>query len=213
MQVLRLTMVGLLAAMLLAPSALAERTKPNIHFFSGPESDAHWTPQDSSDDDKNGMSIELDVGPLTSFGFAGLEFNHEEGQPLPTREPYFFHKEDRESPVSGGSPRLVVFLSDGGNIQLRPDEWTTDWRKVGEGEEGEQGNWDSNGGSCTFQYDETYENVVACHPDALVTNVQLVTDSNWMADKASGYINWVDQIQYNDFVYSHASDNNNSQAG
>lgn len=212
MKVLRFTLVALVAAMVFVPSALAaERTKPNIHFFSGAQDSAHWTPKDSSD--SNRMSIELEVGPFATggVGYAGLEFNHEEGRPAPVVEPYFWHKEDRESPSSGGSPRLVIFFASG-RLELRPDDWATTWRKVGgEGEDGEEGNWDATGGTCGFLYDVEYEQARECFEGQLVTNVHLVTDSNWMADKMSGYTNWVDQIQYEGFVYSHARDNNNSQ--
>ena len=205
MHVVRLTLVGLLAAMLLAPSALAERTKPNISFFSGPQSDAHWTPQDSSDGDR--MSIELDVGPLASGGNAGWRFHHEEGQPAPEQEPGFFHKEDREGP-SGGSPRLVI-LFDNGNIALRPEEWQEDWAEVGNNQD--DGNWDVMGGSCGFRYDTDYEEARECFEGQLVTDVFMVSDSNWLYP--TGYVNWVDQIQYDGFTYSHAADNNNRQAG
>jgi len=218
MQVLRLTIVGLLAALLFAPSSFAAaRTKPNISFFSGQQDDAHWTPLQSSDGDR--MSFELEVGSYIPSepqcegfaGCAGFEFSRVEGTTPPAREPYFFHKEDRDSPQSGGSPRLHIFLDDGGSIYLRPDDWTQNWRRVGEGDG--DGNWDSFAGACTFQYDVSYQDALACHPGALVTEVEMVTDSNWMADKMGGYTAWVDQVQYNDFVYSHASDNNNSPAG
>jgi hypothetical protein len=199
---MRLGRVGIIALMfLLVGSAVvaAPRTKPTIHFFSGSQSDAHWTPKDSSD--ANRMSIELQVGPEVGASYAGLEFLHEEGQPPPAVEPYFWHKEDRAGP-SGGSPRLVIFFPTG-NIQLRPDQWSTGWQRVGQDGDG---NWDVSGGDCGFRYDVTYEEALACHPDAVVTNVILVTDSNWLYGE---YINWVDQIQYNGFVYSHASDNSN----
>jgi len=208
MRKLGIFVIGAVVAALMAQAAVAApRTKPNIHFFSGPQSDAHWTPKDSSDG--NRMSIELDVGPVDSFGFAGFELNRVEGTAAPEREPYFYHKEDRESPASGGSPRLVILFTGVGNrIELRPDEWTTSWQRVGEGDG--DGNWDSNGGICGFRFDVTYEEALACHPEAVIQAVFMVTDSNWMPDKATGYINWIDQLQYNNFVYSHASDNNNS---
>ncbi|MDQ3739615.1 MAG: hypothetical protein M3389_01605 [Actinomycetota bacterium] len=204
MKVLRIVTVAFAAAMVFAPTALAERVKPNIHFFSGPQSDAHWTPQDSAD--ANRMSIELDVGPLVSGGYAGFELNHVEGTPPPAREPRFFHREDREGP-SGGSPRLVIVFPTG-NIQLRPEQWTTSWQFVGEGDG--DGNWDVTGGSCGFRYDVTYEEALACHEDALVQAVFMVSDSNWLYP--TGYLNWVDRLQYNGFEYSHASDNNNRPA-
>lgn len=212
MKLVRLTLLALAGMFVFASTALAaERVKPNIHFFSGAQDDAHWTPKDSSD--ANRMSIELEVGPFATggVGYAGLEFNHEEGRPAPVVEPYFFHKEDRESPQSGGSPRLVISFANG-RLELRPDDWATTWRKVGgEGEDGEEGNWDATGGTCGFLYDVEYEEARECFEGQLVTNVILVTDSNWMADKMTGYTNWVDQIQYEGYVYSHARDNNNAQ--
>lgn len=204
MRLLRTATVAFVAAMVFAPSAFAERSKPNIHFFSGPQSDAHWTPKDSSD--ANRMSIELDVGPLVSGGYAGFELNHVEGTPPPAAEPGFFHKEDREGP-SGGSPRLVIVFPNG-NIQLRPDEWSQEWQEVGNN--ADDGNWDVNGGNCGFVYDTDYETALGCFPDALVTDVFMVSDSNWLYP--TGYLNWVDQLQYNGFTYSHASDNNNRPA-
>lgn len=212
--VLRLMFVGLLASMLFAPAAFAERVKPNIHFFSGAQDDAHWTPKDSAD--PNRMSIELEVGPLATggLGYAGLSFNHVEGRPAPVVEPYFWHKEDRDSPASGGSPRLSIIFANGGVLDLRPDEWTTGWRQVGgQGEQGEQGNWDVRNHVCPQMFDAEYEQVRPCFDGIPVTAVILVTDSNWMADKMSGYTNWVDRIQYEGFEFSHASDNNNSAQG
>lgn len=203
MRVLRLATIAFVAAMVSAPTALAERVKPNIHFFSGQQSDAHWTPLDSAD--PNRMSIELEVGPTVGLSFAGFELLHEEGTPPPAREPRFFHKEDRAGP-SGGSPRLVIIFPNG-NIQLRPDQWSTSWQFVGEGDG--DGNWDVVGGNCVSAFDQTYQQALACFPGGIVQNVFLVTDSNFLYP---GYVNWVDRLQYNSFEYSHASDSNNSQA-
>jgi hypothetical protein len=202
MRFLPLTVVALVCAAVLAPTASADREKPTIKFFSGKQSDAHWTPKDSADANK--QSVELEVGPIVGESFAGLELNHVEGTPAPAREPRFFHKEDRSGP-SGGSPRLVMLFSDGGRIELRPDQWSTSWQFVGEGDG--DGNWDSNGGACGFQYDVNYEQALACHPDAVVTSAFMVTDSNWLY--AGGYTNWVDRLQYNGFEFSHARDNSN----
>lgn len=211
MKVLKPAVLAAVALMLCVPNAMAERAKPNIHFFSGAQDSAHWTPKDSSDANK--MSVELEVGPAATggLGHAGLEFNHVEGRPAPTIEPSFWHKEDRASAASGGSPRLSIILTDGTVLDLRPDEWSMEWRKVGgPGEHGEAGNWDVRGGPCGFRYDVTYAEARACAGATPVADVILVTDSNWMADKANGYTNWVDQIQYEGFVFSHPRDNNNS---
>jgi hypothetical protein len=184
----------------------ASRPKPNIHFFSGEQSDAHWTPKDSAD--SNNHSVELEVGPEVGTSFAGLELNRVEGTTPPEREPYFYHKEDQAGP-SGGSPRLVIrFVSDTGldRIELRPDGWSTSWQLVGEGDG--DGNWDSNGGTCGFQYDVTYAQALACHPGAVIQSVILVTDSNWLY--LGGYTNWVDRLQYDGYEFSGPSDNSNS---
>lgn len=210
MYLIKSAVLATAAALVFAPSAMAERVKPNIHFFSSEQSDAHWTPKDSSDDDR--MSIELEVGPFDplTVRYAGLELNHVEGRPAPTIEPYFWHKEDRESPSSGGSPRLSIIFEDGAVLDLRPDEWSQDWRQVGgEDEHGEKGNWDVRNAACPFTYDVEYEQARSCVGETPVAEVILVTDSNWMPDKMTGYTNWVDQIQYDGFVFSHARDNNN----
>ncbi len=191
-------LVSILVLLMSSMAGAQQRVKPTIHFFSGPQSASHWTPEDSSD--PNRMSIKFEVGPS---GYAGWEFLHEEGTPAPAREPSFKHKEDRAG-ASGGSPRLVIIFPNG-NIQLRPDQWSTTWQHVGEGDG--DGNWDVSGGGCVFRYDVTYAEALACFPNALVQNVIMVSDSSWLY---GAYINWVDQIQYNNFVYSHASDNNNS---
>ncbi len=194
--------IGALATIAVsAPAVAGTREKPNIRFFSGQNSDAHWTPLDSQD--PNRMSIELEVGPTVFTDFAGLVLNHVEGQPAPVREPYFYHKEDRAGP-SGGSPRLVIIFPNG-NMQLRPDQWSTSWQLVGEGDG--DGNWDVSGGTCGFLFDATYAQARACFPNGIVSAVILVTDSNFLYP---GYTNWVDRLQYNSFEFSHARDNNNS---
>lgn len=211
MQLLRCAAVAIVASLVFVPTALSERVKPNIHFFSGAQDDAHWTPKDSSD--ANRMSIELEVGPAATggLGYAGVNLNHVEGRPAPVIEPFFWHREDRASATSGGSPRMSIIFTDGAVLDLRPDEWSTEWRKVGgEDEHGEQGNWDVRGGACGFRFDVEYEEARGCVGETPVADVILVTDSNWMPDKASGYTNWVDRIQYDGFVFSHARDNNNA---
>lgn len=213
MKVLRLTLVGLLAALVFTPAAMAERVKPTFTFFSGAQDDAHWTPLDSAD--PNRMSLELEVGPFATGGpgYAGIFFNHVAGRPAPAQEPYFWHKEDRESPASGGSPRLTINFASGA-MDLRPDEWSQEWRKVGGPDEhGEKGNWDVRGKPCPPNNDMEYAQARACFGSEPVTSVILVTDSNWMPDKMTGYTNWVDRVQYEGFEFSHASDNNNSTTG
>ena len=203
-----------LIGVLIVPAAYAARVKPNLSFFSGAQDDAHWTPRDSADPANNRMSIELEVGPLASggAGYAGVYLNRAEGLPAPTAEPYFWHREDRDSPLSGGSPRMSIIYPNG-RLDLRPDEWSTEWRQVGGPDEfGDKGNWDATGGNCGFLYDVEYSQARACFGEAPVSSVIVVTDSNWMPDKADGYQNWVDRIQYAGYEFSAASDNSNAPA-
>lgn len=79
---------------------------------------------------------------------------------------------------SGGSPRIVLVFSDGGNATLRPLALTEGtWVTL----DGMTGNdWDNNGGVCGFVYATTYAGVVACHPGASITGIFVVNDSGWL---------------------------------
>ena len=199
MKVLRVLFAALVVcALAVLPAGAAEREKPNLRFFSGPQSHANWTPEDSSD--ANRQSIELHVGPT---GYAGTELQHVEGQPAPEVEPSFYYKADRTG-ASGGSPRLQITFANGTVADLYPDEWETEWRKVGG--EGEP-QWDVRGVPCAFMYRTDYEQVKTCAANSPVVEAILVSDSWWLHGE---YTNWVDQLQWNGFVFSHARDDNNS---
>lgn len=79
---------------------------------------------------------------------------------------------------SGGSPRMVVIFSDGGNADLRPLTWTANtWTHL----DGMTGNnWDNNGGTCGFVYATTWTGVLACHSGATVSVIFVVNDSGWL---------------------------------
>lgn len=182
---------------LLAGPATAARSKPTLRFFSTAQSDAHWTPRDSAD--ANRMAIELEVGPEPGAQYAGMELLHVEGTLPPVHEPGFWHKEDRAG-QSGGSPRLVLLFEDG-NTYLRPDDWTTTWQHVGDGQD--DGNWDVSGGSCGFLYDTDYATAIACFAGQPLRAAYVVTDSNWLYGP---YTSWIDRLQYGGHVFSHARD-------
>lgn len=78
---------------------------------------------------------------------------------------------------SGGSPRMVVQFSDGGDGELRPLAWAANtWTHL----DGMTGNnWDNNGGSCGFVYATTWTTVMACHAGETITSIFVVNDSGW----------------------------------
>lgn len=198
MKVLRLVGAStLMVALIAAPVGAEGRTKPNLHFFSGTDSHSNWTPKESVDD--NRMSIELHVA---ADGFAGAELLRVEGEP-PVPEPSFWFKADRAGP-SGGSPRLQVHFENGTIGDLRPLEWDTEWEKVGGNNEPD---WDVRGGPCGFRFAATYEEVLTCAGGGPVTDAFLIGDSGWLHGE---YTNWVDRLQWDGHVFSHASDNNNA---
>jgi hypothetical protein len=202
MRALKLVLAALaVAALAMGPAGAAPRDKPVIRFSSGPQSHADWTAPESSD--ANRMSWELKVGPA---GYAIVDLHGAEGKPAPDAEPYFYFKADREAPSSGGSPRLSILFANGTVADLRPENWDTEWRKVGGEDDAE---WDINGGPCGFRYQTDYEEVKTCAADTLVVNASVFSDSWWLHGE---YTNWVDQLQWDGFVYSHASDNNNAPA-
>lgn len=187
-----------IAALVMGPAGAAPRDKPVIRFASGPQSHADWTAPESSD--PNRMSWELHVAEL---GFANVDLLGAEGKPAPEVEPYFYFKADRAG-GSGGSPRLQITFANGGVADLRPDNWSTSWQKVGGNEY--EGDWDIRG-TCVPKYDTDYPDVLACANGSPVVDAGIYSDSGWLYGE---YTNWVDQLQWNGFVYSHASDNNNA---
>lgn len=189
----------------------------SVSFFAGHvgpvgSGSAHWTNTDSNDTDRFSVELEVPEGGTPADGFssfAGINFHHVPPQP-PANAPSFDFKADR-SGASGGSPRLVMVFSDGGNINLRPLTWVQDtW--ISEGgpnptpDPSAPTNWDSVGGPCVFRFEQTYQAALACHPGATVTDAFIVTDSGWLG---APYKNWIDNIQYGGKTISQPSDNAN----
>lgn len=92
---------------------------------------------------------------------------------------------------SGGSARLVVRFNDGGRGELRPLSLAAnEWTHV----DGAGTDWDSRGGPCGDRQNLTYAQVVACHPGAEVTLVEVINDSGWLY--TGGFQLLVDNISY-----------------
>jgi hypothetical protein len=78
---------------------------------------------------------------------------------------------------SGGSVRLVVRFADGGRIELRPVTLQANvWTHI----DGNTPDWDNRGGTCGDTNNQSYAQVVACHPGVNVTGVDLINDSGWL---------------------------------
>jgi hypothetical protein len=204
------------AAEAAAPPNPSGRQTISVSFFVGHvgpvgNGSAHWTNGDSNDSDRFSMELEIPEGGTPADGFssfAGINFHHV--PPVaPANAPSFDFKADRTGP-SGGSPRLVILFSDGGNINLRPLEWVQDkWISEGPGDTPDaaaETNWDNNGGTCGFLFEQKYQTVLACHAAAIVTGAFIVSDSGWLE---ALYTNWIDNIQYDGKTISQPSDNGN----
>jgi hypothetical protein len=204
------------AAETASPPNPAGRQTISVSFFVGhvgPPSNgsAHWTNTDSNDPDRFSMLLEIPEGgtPANGFtSFAGINFHHVPPVP-PANPPSFDFKSDR-SGSSGGSPRLVIVFSDLGNINLRPLAWVQNqWISEGPDPTPDPSaatNWDNQGGTCGFLFEQTYEAVRACHSAAVVTAAFIVSDSGWLQ---APYKNWIDNIQYDGKITSRPSDNAN----
>jgi hypothetical protein len=194
-----------LVALAFAPANAAASSGISVSFFTGADGpvapgSAHWTNTASHDSDP--FSIELDVPqgtPAPDFfsSFAGIDLHHISSV-APAAAPSFDFKADKVA-ASGGSPRLVMQFSDGGDMELRPLAWTTTWTT----EDGSSTDWDVHSPSCPFLFETTYAAGLACHAGASVTAAFIVTDSGWLS---APYTNWIDNIQYDGTIISQPSD-------
>lgn len=202
---MRLSVAVLLVVMIFALSTslgAQPRTKPNISFFVGGNGNASWQAGESHGGEDN-MAVALTVPGNSPPDYAGIFFNRAGGS-APVNEPSFWLKSSVIS-ASGGSPRLVLFWSDGGSSQLRPLVWTGDWQQVGAGSA--INDWDNNGGSCGFLYATTYATTVGCHTSAFVVSTFIVTDSGWLIQP---YVHFIDDISLYGHTFASPKDNANN---
>jgi hypothetical protein len=151
------------------PAQGARRMSSSLSFFSsggGAHADwLHTEDQPAGDTDQQAFRV-VD----TTTGYAGADVKHAEGLPVEEYPPSSFDFKASQPGPSLGYPRLLYLFDDGGNAYLRPLTWSTSWQTVSDD------NWDSNGGTCLFQYQKTWEDVQACHAGAIVTQIVFVTD-------------------------------------
>lgn len=198
---------GALAALAFVPAGASAHTGISISFFAGADGpvangSAHWTNTESADPD--GFSVQLDVpegtgAPNFFSSFAGIDIHHVLST-APKTAPAFDFKADKTA-ASGGSPRLVIVFSDGGDMELRPLAWTANtWTH----EDGNSSDWDVHSRTCPFLFETTYAAGVACHAGGTVTDAFIVSDSGWLS---APYTNFIDNIQYDGTTISQPSDN------
>lgn len=198
---------GSIAAFALAPASASAHAGISVSFFSGadgPVADgsAHWTNTASNDSDPFSVQIDVPEGtgaPNFFSSFGGIDLHHIPSA-APATPPAFDFMADK-SAASGGSPRLVILFSDGGDMELRPLAWTAGtWTT----ENGASLDWDVHGPICPFLFETSYATGLACHAGASVTGAFVVSDSGWLS---APYTNWIDNIQYADTTISQPSDN------
>lgn len=102
---------------------------------------------------------------------------------LPTTDPnaitaLSYDFEANQTGNSGGSPRMVVEFSGGGNAQLRPLTWTADtWTHV----DGITGNnWDTTNIAGCPTYATTWTTIEGCVSGQSITAIFVVNDSGWL---------------------------------
>jgi hypothetical protein len=185
---------GLLAVGALLPAHAAERQSPSVRFFSGGSgARADWFhTEDDSSGDQQVFRIRT-----TPTGYAGIDVLHAEGLPTATYPNSSFDVRASAAGPSLGTPRLVYVFSDGGNASLRPLTWTTEWQTVSDN------NWDNNIGGCGYRFQVTWQEIQACHPGTVVTQIFFV------ADPGPGVEFQVDKLNTAGEVFGHARDNAN----
>jgi hypothetical protein len=197
----RLTRIAPLAALVtllslaVAPSAGAALSDT---FVTSGKAQARWinhpeAPPGSTDT----QSIELAVEARSAVDFndaAWVAFTGFASAP-PATPPSFLYKISQTG-LSGGSVRLVIRLSDGGYGFLRPTTFQAGaWALAN----GSGPNWESNGGqSCGSTL--TYAQMLACHPGATVTSVEVINDSGWLYNGRFSAL--VDNISYGGEVFT-----------
>jgi hypothetical protein len=105
------------------------------------------------------------------------------------------------SGAGGGSPRIVVLLSDGGNVQLDSEGATLTtgtWVHL-DAMSNVVDNVNGTNESCGTS-GITWSTAVSCHGSATITSVVIVNDSGWEAP--SGFDVWVDNVHLNNTVVS-----------
>jgi hypothetical protein len=162
-------------------------------------SSSNWVPFGTARWEKGaglGGGYGLVTTSSASGTYGGIELTQPPTDPNSITALSYDFKADQTG-ASGGSPRLVVTFSDGGNGNLRPlvwiaGQWTHVDGMVGTG-------WDNVGGTCGALYETTWTMIKLCHPGETITSIFVVNDSGW-AYPATGEQVVLDNITVNNAV-------------
>lgn len=174
---------------------------PAIEVQAGPDHTAQWkTFGDAAWKPHQGYNSQqgLVTTSDSSGSYGGIELLDGPVYPGSITAASFVFKADQTG-QSGGSPRLVIQFSDGGDAELRPLNWTAKSWTTEDGFGANASDWDNNGGTCGFKYETTYAAASACHTGATITAIFLVNDSGW-AYTSTGETVVVDNVTVNSIV-------------
>jgi hypothetical protein len=143
------------------------------------------------------QSIELAVNARSPVDFndaAWVAFRGFAEAP-PATPPSFLYKISQAG-ASGGSVRLVIRFDDGGYgflrpVTLEPSRWAL--------ANGAGNNWETKGRTACGS-SLSYAQMVACHPGARVTSLEIINDSGWLYNGRFSAL--VDNISYGGEVFS-----------
>ena len=183
------------AAGLVAPAHATNAAHPpnnnKAEFFVGGDGTAGWV---NSDGGKVAQLSSPDGGSYAGFQGRGIDGVNVAGI---TALSYDFRVTTPGwTGGGGGSPRLVVEFSDGGDIALTPVTSLTSGQWVHM--DAITGAVDSSGGTCGYRYQATWTDAAACHSGTTVVEAFVVNDSGWLAPLTLQ----VDNVTLNTSVYS-----------
>ncbi len=162
-------------------------------FITGGDATAGWlTDTDAPIGATDQESMQLFVNGTSSTDLDDSARAIFSGVPAtpPAQPPSFFFKVSTTG-ASGGSVRLVIRFGSEDRAELRPLVLQAgQWSFI----DGASSEWDTHGGSCGGRTQQTYAQVLACHPGAQVTGVELINDSGWL--HPGGFTVSVDNISY-----------------
>lgn len=196
------TLVGLAAALGAALSVVAAAPAGAAltdNFVTAGNAQARWVSEPAAPPaSADRQSIELAVNARSGVDFndaAWVAFRGFASAP-PSTPPAFLYKISQAG-SSGGSVRLVIRFSDGGFGFLRPLTFEANrWALAN----GAGSNWESKGGAAGCGTSLSYAQMVACHPGARVTSLEVINDSGWLYNGRFSAL--VDNISYGGEVVS-----------
>lgn len=178
--------------------------------FASPSGNAAWAPFANADWSKGAGNpgfglVTTSTQTTAGITYGGVRLKTSATPTDPTTiTALSFDFNANQTGASGGSPRMVVQFSDGGNGQLRPLTWTANTWSTVDGMSGN--NWDNSGG-CGYEYGTTWSGILACHPGATITSIYVVNDSGWLYPSTGEQVT-LDNVTINDLVLTGPGNNN-----